>query len=68
MHYSPTPRSAQTTIPCRRCGAPLTAKRDCTHAYLRCESCRKDVDLREYAQDMDAALEAFLEAVNVDRV
>ncbi len=68
MPFSRAPRTAATTVPCHRCRSPLTAKRDCAHVSLHCASCKKDFDLREYVQEMDPALESFLEAVNVDRV
>ena len=66
--WKPAPRSAQTTIPCARCAKPLMARRTCHEAYLHCESCDKDYALAEYVKAMDEALEAFLEALNCDRV
>lgn len=66
--WKPAPRSAQTTIPCSLCQKPLVARRTCHEAYLRCESCGKDFTVREHLKDMDKALEAFLEAINCDRV
>lgn len=67
MWKSP-PRSAQTSIPCALCKKPLMARRTCHHAYLHCEHCKKDFTVQEYIKQMDPALEAFLEAINCDRV
>lgn len=44
------------------------ARRTCHHAYLHCEHCKKDFTVQEYIKQMDPALEAFLEAINCDRV
>lgn len=66
--WKPAPRHAQTTIPCRECEAPLTARRTCHHAYIKCDSCGKEYEIQDVLSDMDAALEQFLEAVNCDRV
>ncbi len=63
-----SPRSAQTTIPCEQCGEPLTVARTCHMAYLRCEHCKKDFRIQEYLDSMDPTMEAFLEALNCDRV
>ena len=68
MLWKPSPRSAQTTITCSQCGNPLLARRTCHQAYLYCERCQKEFALRDYISRMDAALEAFLEAINCDRV
>jgi len=66
--WKPAPRNAQTTIPCPCCSEPLLALRSCHEAYLRCERCRKDFAVKDHIRDMDEALEAFLEAINCDRV
>jgi hypothetical protein len=68
MQWKPAPRNAQTTIPCSYCKKPLMAGRTCHAAYLRCEGCGKNYEVRECLKDMDKALEAFLEAINCDRV
>lgn len=66
--WKPVPRSAQTTIACNTCQQPLIARRTCYQAFLHCEKCRKDYPLQDYVKKMDSALEAFLEAINCDRV
>lgn len=59
---------AQTTIACPVCGNALQARRTCHQAYLYCDRCRKDFLLQDFISRMDEALEAFLEAINCDRV
>lgn len=66
--FSSPPRHAVTTIPCRKCQGPLTAKRTCHEAFLECPACGAKATISEYATAMDEALEAFLEAINCDRV
>ncbi len=61
-------RSAQTTIPCKHCGKPLTAMRSCQQVYMQCEHCNKRGELNDYIPQMDDALEAFMEGVFCDRV
>ena len=61
------PRSAQTTIPCKQCKKPLTAKRTCHEAYLYCEQCARQFPISAYSAHMDDALERFIEALNCDR-
>ena len=61
-------RSAQTTIPCKKCESPLLAMRTCHEAYLRCPKCAHQTSIQENIQHMDKALEDFLEAINCDRV
>lgn len=68
MLWRPAPRSAQTTISCPHCARPLTARRTCHHAYMYCEHCHKELPLQDVIGQMDEALEAFLEAINCDRV
>jgi len=62
------PRSAPTTIACKQCKAKLEARRSCHLAYLYCDICKENKDLKDYVQNMDSALEAFLEAINCDRI
>ncbi|MDL2316764.1 hypothetical protein LJC59_06760 [Desulfovibrio sp. OttesenSCG-928-A18] len=66
--WTPAPRFAQTSIPCPACRKELTARRSCHKAYLHCEKCRKDYELREFIRQMDPALEGFLEALYCDRI
>ncbi|MDL2216685.1 hypothetical protein LJB81_02990 [Desulfovibrio sp. OttesenSCG-928-M14] len=66
--FNSPPRSAKTTIACKRCNEALEARRTCHQAYLYCERCQEKQDLKDYVRSMDAALEAFLEALNCDRV
>lgn len=61
------PRKAQTTIPCRQCNTPLVAERSCHKVFLTCPSCGKTVDVAEYAEVMDEALEEFIGNVPCDR-
>ena len=68
MWWKPAPRSAQTAIPCAKCGRPLMARRTCHEAYLHCEQCNKNYQVRQYIKQMDKALEGFPEAINCDRV
>lgn len=69
MHiWKSPPRSAKTAMLCKRCRQPLEARRTCHQAYLYCAACNEKLDIRDYIQEMDPALEAFLEAVNCDRV
>ncbi|GFM34246.1 hypothetical protein LN040_04100 [Desulfovibrio subterraneus] len=61
-------RSAQTTIPCKHCGNPLTVVRSCQVVYMQCEHCKKKGELNDYIAQMDDALEEFMEGVYCDRV
>ena len=61
------PRKVQTTIPCRQCKAPLVAERSCRKVTLTCPSCGVSVDVVEYADAMDNALEDFMGNVPCDR-
>lgn len=61
-------RTAQTTIPCKHCGAPLTAQRGCREVTLHCETCRKSFEIKEYVHLMDDALETFLDQAFCDRI
>ncbi len=61
-------RNAQTTIPCKHCGHPITVVRSCQHVYMQCEQCKKQGDLNEYIPLMDDVLEEFMEGVFCDRV
>lgn len=62
------PRGAQTTIPCKVCKTPLKAERSCRKVILTCCTCRTTVDVSEYADRMDEALEDFLAQLPCDRI
>ncbi|MFW5734797.1 MAG: dual CXXC motif small (seleno)protein [Oceanidesulfovibrio sp.] len=61
-------RTARTTIACKQCGSPLVALRGCREVTLRCETCRRNFDLKEYVHLMDEALETFLDQAFCDRI
>jgi ribosomal protein L32 len=61
-------RQAQTTIVCRECGGTLRAERTCHDVYLRCTACNKVTQVQEHIDEMDEALESFMENVFCDRV
>lgn len=61
------PRKVQTTIRCRQCKTPLIAERSCRKVTLACPSCRAIVDVAEYADAVDDALEDFMGSVPCDR-
>lgn len=61
-------RVAPTTIPCKQCGKPLVAHRGCREVTLRCDTCRKSYDIKEYVHLMDDALESFLDQAFCDRI
>ncbi len=63
-----SPREVETSIRCRRCGGFLQARRSCHEAYLHCERCRVRSEVREYLEQMDTALENFLESLHCDRI
>lgn len=60
-------RAAQTTIPCRACGTALRVERTCHEVFLRCATCRTTHTVGEYVDQMDDALESFMENVYCDR-
>ncbi len=62
------PRQAETTMPCKACGRPVSAKRSCLRVSLVCPSCKKEYPLEDYLAKMDAALESFLDGVYIDRI
>lgn len=61
-------RTAQTTIPCRVCGAALRVERTCHEVVLRCAACRTTHGVGEYATQMDDVLESFMESVYCNRI
>lgn len=61
------PRRAQTAIPCKDCETPLLAERTCHEVFLSCPTCGKSVDVAEYLDQMDDALEEFIGNVPCDR-
>ena len=63
-----TPRSAQTSIPCKECKTPLVAERSCREIRLHCPVCKTSVAVAGYADKMDAKLEEFMSAVPCDRI
>lgn len=66
--FTPAPRSAQTTIPCSCCSAPLEARRSCHEVTLYCPSCKRTFPVQDYIKKMDEALENFLEALQCNRI
>lgn len=61
-------RHAQTTIKCHSCQHPLTAYRACQEVVLQCSGCGQTFPFSEYVQEMDDALERFMEGVFCNRI
>lgn len=63
-----SPRSAQTTQNCPKCGKKLDIRRSCTEVFMYCPECRKEFPLRDFIGKSDKAMEDFLENVYLDRI
>ncbi|MGE4296424.1 MAG: dual CXXC motif small (seleno)protein [Desulfovibrionaceae bacterium] len=62
-------REKETTLTCHSCGqGRVTAYRYCRNVQLKCAECGKTFALEAYVQQMDDALEQFLENVYCDRI
>ncbi|SHN61379.1 dual CXXC motif small (seleno)protein [Desulfovibrio litoralis] len=66
--WKPTPREAQTTMPCKKCNQAVKILRSCHQAYIICEHCHTKFTIQEYLPIMDTAMEEFMEAINCDRI
>lgn len=53
---------------CEKCGHDMTAYRGCQQVTLRCPSCGKSYDLKEYAPEMDDDFEEEMGFVPMDRI
>ncbi len=62
-----SPRSTTTSLICRNCGQKLVARRGCQEVTLDCRDCGTIFPLKEYASQMDDALEDFLSGHFCDR-
>ena len=61
-------RKVQTTVPCKKCTAPLSIERSCHEVHMSCPQCGEKAPLREYIAQADEAMESFLEQVYCDRM
>lgn len=69
MHtFFRSPTQVETTLSCPQCEKKLTIMRNCSNAYMYCNSCKESFDLNLFIKDMDDAMEIFLENLYVDRV
>ncbi len=66
--YFSHPRSVETTMSCKKCGKPVSARRSCLRVNIFCPHCRQEFALEEYLAKMDSALEGFLDGVYLDRI
>ena len=53
---------------CDKCGLDLTAYRGCREVTLKCPSCGKIYDLREFSSSMDEDFEEEMGFVPMDRI
>lgn len=53
---------------CENCGQDLTAYRGCREVTLKCPSCGKVYDLREFSSRMDEDFEEEMGFVPMDRI
>ncbi len=53
---------------CEKCGFDLTAYRGCLEVTLKCPSCGKTYDLKEYTSGMDDDFEEEMGFVPMDRI
>jgi predicted RNA-binding Zn-ribbon protein involved in translation (DUF1610 family) len=53
---------------CEKCGQDLTAYRGCREVTLKCPSCGKVYDLREFSSRMDEDFEEEMGFVPMDRI
>ena len=61
------PRSMTTSLACRQCGEALVARRGCRDVTLDCQSCGARYPLKDFASQIDDALEEFLSQHFCDR-
>lgn len=66
--WSPSPREAQTTMPCKSCNRAVKVARSCNMVYIICPHCQQKFELQEYLSLMDDAMEKFMENIYCDRV
>lgn len=66
--WMPSPREAQTGMPCKSCGQAVKVARSCHLVYIICPHCQKKFELKEYLPLMDDVMEKFMEGVYCDRV
>ncbi|THB66475.1 MAG: hypothetical protein D6E12_10515 [Desulfovibrio sp.] len=67
--FTPPSRGPRpTTMPCRKCGHNVEARRTCFTVYLSCPDCGSRFEVEEYVQDMDEAFEDYLENVFCNRI
>ncbi|XXJ20061.1 dual CXXC motif small (seleno)protein [Desulfovibrio caledoniensis] len=53
---------------CEKCGQDLTAYRGCREVTLKCPTCGKVYDLREFSARMDEDFEEEMGFVPMDRI
>lgn len=53
---------------CEKCGLDLTAYRGCREVTLKCPSCGKVYDLKEFSTRMDEDFEEEMGFVPMDRI
>ncbi|MDR3629061.1 MAG: dual CXXC motif small (seleno)protein [Desulfocapsaceae bacterium] len=46
---------------CKKCSSPLEVHRLCRRVRMRCTGCKKEYQIHEVAQDLDAETEKLLE-------
>lgn len=67
MGYFPA-HEAKTTLSCPRCGGKMDIVRACHEAHMHCPSCGGNFPLKNFIEQADEAMEAFLDTCYLDRL